>query len=169
MPVKGLFKCNPVKSTHDDYFTRISAWKDIECYIPRGKVIWEAFYHPQSNSADHLRSLGFNVVYTDGDFFNENKGDIVVTNPAFSLKKETFTRLKELQKPFILLVPTTCLHTKYFLELFKDETIQLIIPSTKRNFDKCVNGEMVKMKDNCSFYTCYVCWKIDLPRDVIFI
>ena len=168
--MKGLFQCNPVKAIHDNYFTRKSAWEDIKQYIPSDKLIWEAFYDEKSNSANHLKDLGFNVISGNFDFFDENKGDVVVSNPPFSLKKEVFTRLKQFNKPFILLVPSTCLHTKYFTELFKNERIQLIIPATKRHFDKLGgDGEFVKMKDNCSFYTLYVCWKMDLERDVIFI
>ena len=77
-------------------------------------------------------------------------GDILISNPPYTKKKEIFLRLKELNKPFIMLVPTTCLHTQYFKEIFKDETMQLIIPYKKRQFDK-VGKE--KQKDNCSFYT----------------
>ena len=80
MPVKGLFQCNPVKTKHDDYFTRKEAWKDIECFIPRGKKIWEAFYHPHSSSAEHLRQLGFDVVYTDSDFFTDTWSEHILTN-----------------------------------------------------------------------------------------
>ena len=164
------FKSNPIKSLHDNYFTRKSAWEDIQSYIPKDKLIWEAFYNSQSNSPNHLKDLGFNVISGDYDFFQENKGDIIVSNCPYSLKKEVFTRLKEIEKPFILLVPSTCLHTKYFYNLFKDSTIQLIIPYKKRNFDKLGDdGKFVDTKGNCSFYTLYVCYKIGLEKDVIFI
>ena len=68
-----------------------------------------------------------------------------------------------------MLVPTTCLHTQYFKDTFKDETIQLIIPYKKRQFDKIGKNPGLKQKDNCSFYTLYVCWKIELPKDIYFI
>ena len=165
-----MFVSNPVKVVHDNYFTRKSAWQDIELFIPRGKTIWEPLFDEQSNSASHLKDLGFEVIWKNQDFFQSNEGDIVVSNCPYSLKKEVITRLKELNKPFILLMPSTCLHTKHFLELFRDERIQLIIPYTKRQFDKLGDdGNFVDRKDNCSFYTLYICWKMDLPRDVIFI
>ena len=168
--MKGAFNCNPSRNNHDNYFTRKSAWKDIECFIPRDKVIWEAFFHPLSNSGVHLIDMGFNVVSSDVDFFTEDKGDIVVSNPPFSLKKEAFARLKELNKPFILLVPSSCIQTQYFLDIFKGDKIQLIIPCKKRQFDQLGDdGQFVKRKDNCSFYTLYICWKMGFDQDVYFI
>jgi hypothetical protein len=97
-------------------------------------------------------------------------GDIIVSNPPYTIKREVFTRLKQLGKPFVMLVPSTTIQTKYFKELFEDEQIQLIIPYKKNNFDKLVNGEIIKpIKDNCSFYTLYITWQIGLEKDVIFI
>jgi hypothetical protein len=61
------------------------------------------------------------------------------------------------------------MHTKYFLEIFKDEKIQLIIPITKRNFDKYVDGVRIEQKNNCSFYTLYICYKAGLDHDVNFV
>ena len=46
---------------------------------------------------------------------------------------------------------------------FHDENIQLIIPYKKRQF-YCVNKEL--KKDGCSFYTLYVCWRINMEKDV---
>jgi hypothetical protein len=30
--------------THDDYMTPFSAWDNIKQFIPKDKIIWEAFY-----------------------------------------------------------------------------------------------------------------------------
>ena len=169
MVIKGLFQSNPVKTRHDDYFTRYETWASIADLIPRGKVLWEAFYSPQSSSGEHFRNLGFDVIFEDVDFFEADLGEVLVSNMPFSKKKEIFTRLKALGKPFIMLVPTTTLQTLYFTELFKDETIQLIIPRKKINFDKYVDGVKVKMRDNCTFYSCFIAWKCDIHKDVIFI
>lgn len=155
----------PNFDVNDEYMTRKSAWEDIKDYIPTNKVIWECFYG-DGKSGQYLRELGFEVIHEPIDFFENNKGDILISNPPFSNKDKVFHRLKELQKPFIMLVPTTVLHTKYFKEIFSDERIQLIIPYRKRQFDKV---GLERQKNNCSFYTLYICWKMELEKDVIFI
>ena len=118
--VKGLFQCNPVKAVHDDYFTRKSSWEDIKEFIPKDKVIWEPFYDVNSQSASHLKDMGFDVIWKDQDFFDSNEGDICVSNCPFSLKKEVLNRLKLLNKPFILIMPSTCLQTKKYKLSFHD-------------------------------------------------
>jgi len=124
-----------------------------------------------SNSPIYLEQLGLDVEWNvNEDIFTQQKRDgLVVTNIPFNLKKEIFRHLKDIDQPFILLAPSTCLHTKYFLETFKDDKIQLIIPSTKRHFDKYVDGVKVDGPDNCSFYTLYICYKAGLEQDINFI
>ena len=101
---------------------------------------------------------------------SKKKNDsICVSNLPFSIKKEIFQHLKDIDQPFIILAPSTCLHTKYFNEIFAKEKIQLIIPSTKRNFDRYVDGVKSDGPSNCSFYTLYICYKAGLDHDVNFI
>ena len=85
---------------HDDYMTPYSVWENIKDFIPANKVIWESFYG-DGKSGEHLRKLGFEVIHEPIDFFEENHGDIIVSNPPFSKKKEVFIRLKKLNKPFL--------------------------------------------------------------------
>jgi hypothetical protein len=170
---KSMFQCNPVKTSHDEYYTRKSHWEDIIEYIDSDKIIWEAFMKDSvSKSPIYLQELGRDVEWnTTEDIFTQNKRDdsIIVSNLPFSIKKEIFQHLKNIDQPFIILAPSTCLHTKYFFETFKDENIQLIIPSTKRNFDKYVDGVKVDGPSNCSFYTLYICFKAGLDHDLNFI
>ena len=75
---------------HDDYMTPKYAWENIKEYIPKDKVIWEAFYG-NGNSGRFLTELGFNVIHQEIDFFNDEtlpEYDIIVSNPPFSLSKE---------------------------------------------------------------------------------
>ena len=162
-----------MKKVFDEYYTRSSAWSEIQHFIPRDKTIWEScMLNSVSNSPKYLQELGFDVQWNENeDIFLEDKREdsIIVTNLPFSLKKEIFQHLKNIDQPFILLCPSTCLHTKYFNEIFKDEKIQLIIPSKKRNFDEHVDGVKIEQPDNCSFYTLYICYKAGLDHDVNFI
>lgn len=158
-----MFKDCPYFTNDDDFMTPKSAWEDISQYIPKNKVIWECFYG-DGRSGAYLRELGFEVIHENIDFFENNLGDILVSNMPYSIKKEVFTRLKKIDKPFVMLVPTTTLHTKYFKNLFENDRIQVILPYKKRQFSS--NKKALK-KSGCSFYTCYICYKMNLPKDII--
>jgi hypothetical protein len=153
---------------HDDYETPKSAWENIKDYIPTDKVIWESFYCGGS-SGSHLQELGFDVIHEDIDFFKEDRGDIIVTNPPFTKKKQVFTRLKELGKPFIVICPSSMINTKYIRELFSDAAVplQIIIPRKRIHFIKKVAGETPKdWKSSCNFDCFYYVWKVGLDRDI---
>jgi len=155
-----------ILSKHDDYYTPKYAWENIKQYIPKDKIIWEAFMG-DGKSAEYLRELGFDVIHDDDDFFESNKGDVIVTNPPYSKSKEVMNRLKELDKPFIIIMPSPKISTSFFRENFKDteEPLQIIIPRKRIQFIK--NGNEVQNK--CNFDCFYYCWKIGLPRDVLWL
>jgi hypothetical protein len=93
MVSQGLFQSNPVKTTHDEYYTQKSAWQDKQEFIPRDKQICEAFMlNSKSSSAVYLTELGFNVTWSDIDFFIDDKGDVVVSNCPYSCKKEVLLK-----------------------------------------------------------------------------
>lgn len=153
---------------HDDYMTPKSAWENIQHLIPKEKVIWEAFYG-DGESGNDLKSLGFNVTHEPIDFFENDKGDIVCSNPPFSLIPTILARLIELNKPFILIMPSSKINTQYFRKLFHDEKenpIQLIIPRKRIQFIKLVDGKRDEGKGACNFDCFYYCWKMNLERDI---
>jgi hypothetical protein len=145
----------------DDYETPLSAWQSIAHFLPKDKTIWEPFYC-RGTSGEHLRSLGFKVIHEPEDFFEHNKGDVVVSNPPFSQKREILRRLKEMDKPFVLILPASVLGTQIISELFPD--IQVIIPKSRIQFVK--NGEATKGVWFASFF---YCWKMNLPKDIVFL
>jgi len=154
---------------HDDYMTPKSAWEDIKDYIPKDKVVWEAFYG-DGESGKYLTELGFNTIHKEVDFFENDLGEIIISNPPFSLSKEVLTRLKELGKPFIMILPSSKINTQYFRKLFADEGIQIIIPRKRIHFVKLVNGEKPEgWKNACNFDCFYYCWKMELPKDIIWL
>ena len=153
---------------HDDYMTPKYAWEHIQHLIPTDKVIWEPFYG-NGQSGNDLRELGFEVIHEPIDFFENNLGDIIVSNPPFSKSKEVLTRLKELDKPFILILPTQKLNTSYVRENYKNTELQIIIPRKRIQFIKMVDGEVGKQKNVCSFDCYYYCYKMNLPKDLIWL
>jgi len=154
---------------YDDYMTPDYAWDNIKDYIPKDKVIWEAFYG-NGQSGKHLKELGFKVIHEKIDFFTENRGDIIVSNPPFSKSKDVLTRLKELNKPFVLILPSSKLNTQYVRNLFKDDKLQIIIPVKRIHFEKLVDGKKPDgWKNACNFDCFYYCWKLDLPKDIVWL
>lgn len=149
---------------HDDYMTPKSAWENIKHIIPKDKVIWEAFYG-DGKSGDHLKELGFNVVHEPVDFFENNLGDVVVSNPPFSKCPEILERLKELDKPFILIMPCSKLTTQYMRRLFcGNNDLQIVIPCKRIHFTKKIEGKAIDgWRDACNFDCFYYCYKIGLP------
>lgn len=153
-------------SRHDDYMTPKSAWEAIQHIIPKDKVIWEAFYG-DGQSGQHLRDLGFNTIHEDIDFFENDRGDIVVSNPPFTQCAEILERLKSLNKPFILIMPSPKLVTQYVRKIFNgDDAFQIIIPRKRIQFLKQVDGQIVKEKSKCNFDCFYYCYRIGLPNAI---
>ena len=151
----------------DEFYTLKETWEAIEQYIPKDKIIWEAFSNGRFEAVEYLKTICKEVITNTGNFFDNNEGEIVLTNPPFSVKRDVLVRLKEMEKPFICILPTLALQTKYIQDIFGGE-LQVILPSKKIFFYKIVNGEK-KVYDKLSFYCCYVCYKMNLPKDLIFV
>jgi len=152
---------------HDDYMTPFSAWEAISEYIPKDKIIWECFYG-DGKSKEHLLKLGCKeVIHEDIDFFEEDMGEIIISNPPFSKAKDIMPRLKELDKPFILIMPSSKINTQYF-RIFKND-IQIIIPEKRIQFKKLVAGKIRKQDNSCNFDCFYYCYKMNLPQDIMWL
>lgn len=153
---------------HDDYMTPKYVWENIQQFIPKDKIIWEPFFG-DGTSGEHLRELGFEVIHKPIDFFQHNLGDIIVSNPPFSQSKNVLSRLRELDKPFILILPFSKLNTSYIRENYKDDGLQIIIPRKRIQFIKMVNGEIPEQKNSCNFDCLYFCYRMNLPKDIIWL
>lgn len=151
---------------NDEYFTPRHEWRNIQKYIPKNKKIWEPFTNVQLpnslNSSKYLKEMGFDVIVRPynpktgcNDFFKSNHGDIVVSNPPFSLKKEVLQRLKRMNKPFILILPLATMNTGYFREMFmNDKNLGIIVPKKRIDFENKLNPH------SACFECLYYCWKV---------
>ena len=155
---------------HDDYMTPDYAWDNIEHLIPKDKTIWEAFYG-NGKSGEWFKKKGFDVIHEPIDFFENNLGEIIISNPPFSKSKEVFKRLVEIGKPFIMIMPTAKITTQYVRNIFhKEEKLQIVIPRSRIHFEKLVDGKPVEgWKSACNFDCFYYCWKMNLDRDIIWL
>mgnify|MGYP003659872383 FL=1 len=159
---------NKTFKKHDDYMTPKSAWEDIKEYIPKDKVIWESFYG-SGDSGKYLTELGFNTIHEDIDFFENNLGEIIVSNPPFTIIPKVLERMVELNKPFILIMPSSKINTQYFRKIFAKnvDPIQIIIPKKRIQFIKTIDGEVpADYKSSANFDCHYYCWKMNLTRDI---
>lgn len=144
------------------------AWEDIKEYIPKDKVIWECFYG-SGDSGKYLTELGFNTIHKEIDFFKNNEGEVLVSNPPFTIIPQILERLVELGKPFIMIMPVSKMSTQYYRKTFKNiELPQIIIPKKRIQFIKTVDGKVPdNYKSSANFDCFYYCWKMNLPRDII--
>jgi len=154
---------------HDCYMTPKSAWENIQHLIPKDKVIWEAFYG-DGKSGNYLKELGFNVIHEPVDFFENDLGEIIVSNPPFSKSKEVIQRLKDIDKPFIIIMPSSKINTSYFRENYMNKRLQIVIPRKRIHFEKLVEGEKPKnWKNACNFDCFYYCYKMGFDKDIIWL
>lgn len=153
----------------DEYNTPRELWENIKEYLPtKDKVVWEAFYG-NGKSGQILSNLGCTVIQSNVDFFDDNshiidKTDMIISNVPFSKKREILTRLKEIDKPFILIMPASTMFTRYIKDVFEKNEIQIIIPDKRMHFEK--NGVILK---RTSFDCCYFCYKMNLKNDIIWL
>ena len=135
-------------------------------YLPRNKIYLEPFYGDGSG-VDNLRTLGLELVSEDVDFneaIDNFNYDIIISNPAFSTNifKSFLKKLYEIDKPFIIIIPISKITTKCFQNYFKNK-IQIIIPSSRINFN---SKDQDSRKSNPSFASIYVCYKMELENDI---
>lgn len=159
---------NPSKD--NDFITPKSAWEDIIKYIPKDKEISMPFFC-EGSCANDMKALGFNVIHQDEDFFKHDRGDCVIDNPPFEIKKNIIETLVERNKPFILILPVSTICYKYAKILGDD--MQLLIPKKRIKFIHYDKTTQTKKADyekySASFDCLYVAWRMDLPKDIIFL
>ena len=148
---------------YDDYMTGFEAWENIIHLIPKNSKIWSPFYG-DGKQKEHFKKLGFNIIHKKKDFFTyEPKNyDIIIDNPPFSCKKEVFTRLKELNKPFIIICPSSMINTVYIRNLFKNDKLQILIPKRRIQFIK----DGIEKNNRCNFDCFYYIYKMNLKNDI---
>lgn len=149
----------------DNYATDKIGWEIINHLIPKGKKIWCPFYC-DGKQKEYMNELGHNVIHIDKDFFKETpEYDIIIDNPPFSIFKDICIKLKELDKPFIMMAFSKVMLMKWFQNLFK-EHLQIIIPNKRPTFTHLTNP---KKGYTPPYGVMYFCYKMDLEKDMVFV
>ena len=155
-------------SNDDEYNTPRELWENVKSFFPsKEKIVWEAFYG-NGKSGNILSDLGCTVIQSDVDFFDDNshiieKCDLIISNIPFSIKKDVLKRLKEIDKPFMIIMPSSTMFTQYLREIFSNE-LQIIVPKNRMHFEK--NWTVLR---RTSFDSCYYCYKMNLKNDIVWL
>ena len=158
----GFFGKKKDYNGNDNFYTLKKDWEVITQFIPNDKQIWSPFYG-DGKQKEYFAEMGYDIIHEDEDFFSYTpEYDLIIDNPPFSKKKNILIRLKELDKPFILIMPLEVLVYQYF-KIFKND-IQIIIPNKRLNFLQ-PNGDIKKFNYDCAYF----CYKMNLEKDLIFL
>ena len=156
---------------NDEYYTPKYIWEDILHYLDPTKLYLDPFY-ADGSSINNLNELGINCIGLNIDYFDALRSldyDIILTNSPFSkpILTEFLYNLSALDKPFIIILPITKIFSKYFKTSFRQyKHIQIIIPKSRLKF---IDPTRPNNRSNPSFVCCYVCYKMDLPQDILFL
>ena len=149
----------------DNYTTDKMGWEMIKIFIPKDAVIWSPFYS-DGNMKKYFDDMGFDIIHQDKDFFSYTPDyEIIIDNPPFSTIKDVCVKLKELDKPFIIIARSNLLLTKWFRRIFK-EHLQVIIPDKSPTFTHLTNPKKGYVPPFGTFFFCY---RMNLPKDLIFL
>lgn len=155
-----------IQSTQfNDLYTPRHAVTPILKYIKQNSTIWCPFDTEKSEFVKCLTEAGHNVIFShidyNQDFFTfepTEQYDYIISNPPYSIKDRILTRLYQLNKPFMMLLPLTSLEGKYRNSLYEKYGIQLLVLDKRIDFTG---------KNANYFNTSYFCWNI-LPNQIIF-
>ena len=167
---------------NDNYYTQFYTYNNLKPYIyKKGEI--KKVIDPFQLGAKLSKITYYKRVIFDGwicdkgeeDFF-ENLHllecyDLIITNPPFSIKKEIMEKLIELEKPFIMVLNSTVLSSKWFHSLTKEkkEDFQITFPSGKISYE-LYNDEGQRIRDfDPKFYTVYISYKVEELKGVQFI
>lgn len=155
---------------NDEYKTPAYAVTPIIKYLKPNSIIWCPFDTEDSNYVNVLKANGFNVIYghisTGQDFFKETVSncDYIISNPPYSLKGEVFKRLKELGKPFAMLINFQGIFdSSERFEMFSSMQIEMLYLNPRVSYIK--DGEY--KTSGVPFQSGYLCSGI-LPKQIMF-
>lgn len=147
------------KNHSDELYTPDYAFDILKNYISKDKIIFECAVG-SGKLKNKIERESYTVI-TSNDFFNEYpKYDIIVTNPPYSQKDKFIEECYRRGKPFALLLPITALEGIKRQKMYNKYGIQILFPEKRIDF----NG-----KKAVWFYTAWFCWKLNLPKDLMFI
>jgi len=150
---------------NDECFTPSYGVVPLLEFVPKDKVIWCPFDTETSEFVKVFTQAGLRVVNSHlslgQDFmrYEPAEWDILISNPPFTNKRQTFERALSFGKPFALLMSLVWLNDAAPKELFFERELQLLM------FDKRIQFEN-QMQKGVTFSSAYYCWNL-LPQQII--
>ena len=155
------------KKSNDDYGTSKMAYEFIKDFVPTGKVLYDPFYF-NGSCVKYVEEVfaPTEFIHKDKDaftWFPENV-DFVITNPPFSRKYEVLDWLLKKDVPFAVLLPLTTMCAQKFQKIKGADKIQFVVTSRRVKFE--IKGQ--DKLGSANFDSTWFCYKMDLPRDVVY-
>ncbi len=154
---------NTLEFKDDDYETSKDILKDLLPFIESNKIIYDPFYC-NGYVKKEWGKLGFDCINNKVDAYERTDEyfDYLISNVPFSCKEKVMKLCLSYDKPFIILMPIHSLGGKWIKPYF--DKLQFIIPNKRYNFYK----ENLKDKKSSSWFdTMWICYKINLPKNII--
>jgi hypothetical protein len=162
------------------HFAEAKALNNILKYLPKNKLIWNCW---EENPDIKWQRLPANFTSIGMDLFanqcyETDNAELILCFREFGESERTMDRLLELDIPFITLLPTQKIGTKY-MRKWADKKLQIIVPNSRVKFDRYVYGKLevqTNKKDpskkaplaGANFDCFYYCYGLNLPNDITF-
>lgn len=168
----NLNNMNTTKKGDETYIPFYAVEPILKYLKPNSKILcpfdeyWSAF-------VVLLKEKGHTVyeshIYNYVDFFDYKYEDVeeydyIISNPPFSIKDKVLTRLYQLKRPFIMLLPVATIQSSKRVPLFIKNGIEILV------FDKRISyhqKSFFKVSKGAMFASAYFCWNV-LPDKLIF-
>jgi hypothetical protein len=154
------------EGNNDECYTPEYAITPILEFVNPEWVIWCPFDTSESNFVKILSRTN-KVIHShinNGEDFNlwqpQENWDVIISNPPFTSKRETFERALSFNKPFALIMTNTWLNDSAPKQLFSEKDLQLLM------FDKRIEFQTSHIKNKITFSSSYYCWNF-LPKQII--
>lgn len=158
-------------SGNDEFYTPRYAVKPILEFIPATAKVWCPFDTKQSIIVDEIRRKGnicFHSHIDDGeDFFTTDPcGDIIISNPPYSIKGAVFQRLFDIGKPFAMLVGVAGLfESQKRFDMFASNEFEILYLNRRISYFKSFEDQKPSL--NPPFSSVWLCSKL-LPKQIMF-
>jgi len=159
-------------SGNDEFYTPPYAIEPLLPFVPKSKVVWCPFDTERSHIPRMIRENGNVCIATHleigFDFFETScLGEVIISNPPYSMKNEVFEMLFNLRRPFAMLVGIAGLfESKRRFRMFRDNQFEMMYFNKRISYFKSYDDQKPAL--NPPFSSAWVCSGL-LPESNLFV